>query len=260
MRLNIPVKSNRKLAAVVKAIEGDECLEQLLKCANITAVDRMGYSDHGPTHAKIVANHALRILRILVARGVTPSIVTHYGKEGMDGTDAEVVVVLAAYLHDVGMAIHRHHHDLYGIELARPVLERALQGYGPTGRTIMTSEILHAMTFHDSDVAPLTVEGGIVRVADGLDLAEGRARIPFMAGKKDIHAVSALAIQSVGISEGGRDEKPVQIRIVMSNSAGIFQVDELLKRKVEVSRLTDYVHVKATITGSEKGIIKELDY
>jgi metal-dependent HD superfamily phosphatase/phosphodiesterase len=260
MKFNIPSRDNARLARVVELIEVDEELEQLLKCANITAVDRMGYSDHGPTHSKIVANIALRIMRILLSRGVTPSIVEHYAGEEMDSHDAEVVVVLAAFLHDIGMVIHRYQHDLYGIVVARPVLERLLEDYPPRKRAIMVSEILHAMTFHDSPVPPLTVEGGIVRIADGLDMEEGRARIPFEAGKKDIHAVSALAIEEVDIFEGGKDEEPVQIRITMSNSAGIFQVDELLKRKIEVSKLAEYVHVTARMSGAEKGILKKIDF
>lgn len=261
MKFNIPVKDNARLSRVVELIGSDEEIWQQLKCANITAVDRMGYSDHGPVHAKIVSNIALKILRILTSRGIVPSIVEHYGKEGMDNDDAEIVVVLAAFLHDIGMLIHRHQHDLYGIVIAQPVLKRLLDDYPPgKKRVIMISEILHAMTFHDSNVPPLTVEGGIVRISDGLDLAEGRARIPFDMGKKDIHAVSAMAINDVDIFEGKENQKPVQIRITMSNSAGIFQVDELLKRKVEVSKLAEYVHVTAKITGAEKGIVTEIDF
>jgi metal-dependent HD superfamily phosphatase/phosphodiesterase len=260
MKLNIPVRDNAKLKRAVRNIESDCELEQHLKCSNITAVDRMGYSDHGPVHSKIVANMALKILRILTGRGVVPSLVQNYGRDGMDGHDAEVVVVMASLLHDIGMNIHRHQHDLYGIVLARPVLERVLADYSPEGRVIMIAEILHAMTFHDSDVPPLTVEGGVVRVADGLDMKQGRARITFDLGKKDIHAVSALAIEDVDIFEGKPDQKPVQIRITMSNSAGIFQVDELLRHKVMVSGLTGHVHVAARITEAEKGILKEIDF
>jgi metal-dependent HD superfamily phosphatase/phosphodiesterase len=260
MKLNLPERDNWKLAAVVSTVEEDEALEQLLKCANITAVDRMGYSDHGPVHAKIVANMALKILRLLIARGVAPSLVKNYAADGLDGDDAEVVVVLGAYLHDVGMIVHREKHDIYGIAVAQPVLERLLASYSVRHRVILTAEILHAMTFHDSDVPPLTVEGGVVRVADGLDMAGGRARIPFEIGQKGIHAVSALAIEQVSVQEGGPGQAPVQIHIRMSNSAGIFQVDELLRRKIQVSGLADHFHVTAEITGAEKGILDRIEF
>ena len=42
------------------------------------AIERMGYTDHGPTHVKIVANLALKLLRILVEKKlITPK---HSGK------------------------------------------------------------------------------------------------------------------------------------------------------------------------------------
>ncbi|MCX6818820.1 MAG: HD domain-containing protein [Candidatus Aenigmarchaeota archaeon] len=260
MKFNIPSKKNKKLRRIVALIEKDKRLEQMLKCANITAVDRLGYSDHGSTHSKIVANIALKILRILTSGGVVPSIVKNYEKNGMDMEDAEVVVVMASFIHDIGMVVHREKHDLYGITVARPVLERLLKSYPPEKLEIMASEILHAMTFHDTLVPPLTVEGGVVRIADGLDMAEGRARIPFEAGKKDIHGVSAMAIEDVNIAKGGANEKLVQIKISMSNSAGIFQVDELLKDKITGSGLAYYIHVTAEITGPEKGILGKIEF
>ena len=42
----------------------------------------------------------------------------------------------------------------------------------------------------------------------------------------------------------------------MSNSAGVFQIDELLKNKLEGSGLEPYVEVEATIEGeTEKKLI-----
>jgi hypothetical protein len=89
-------------------------------------------------------------------------------------------------------------------------------------------------------------------------MEEGRARIPFKAGKVDIHSVSALSIEKVDIQEGGR--RPVTIRITMSNSAGIFQIDELLKPRIENSGLQEYVYVVAEIIGGkERKIIEKLE-
>jgi uncharacterized protein len=59
----------------------------------------------------------------------------------------------------------------------------------------------------------------------------------------------------VEIMEGG--EKPITIKITMSNSAGIFQIDELLKPRIEVSGLQAYFHVVAEITGTEERKIVE---
>ena len=65
-----------------------------------------------------------------------------------------------------------------------------------------------------------------MRVADALDMAKGRSRVPFESGHQNIHSLSAYAIEEVKISAGR--EKAVRVEIEMSNSAGIFQVDELL--------------------------------
>jgi metal-dependent HD superfamily phosphatase/phosphodiesterase len=254
MKFNIPTGENKKLAAIVKLVERDKELETFLHCANVTAIDRLGYSDHGPTHVKIVANIGLRMLRLLMKRGIEPSIAKNHD---MKAEDAEIVVVLASLLHDIGMIIHRENHDQYGLMIATRFLDRYLHHYGVEQRAIMTSEILHAMAFHDSPVKPLTVEGGVVRIADGLDMAEGRARIPFSAGKVDIHSVSALAIKNVEIREGKPNEEPIQILIRMNNSAGIFQVDNLLKAKVMQSGLYDQVNITAVIEGAEKKIISK---
>jgi metal-dependent HD superfamily phosphatase/phosphodiesterase len=89
-------------------------------------------------------------------------------------------------------------------------------------------------------------------------MEQGRARIPFEAGKVDIHSVSALSIERVELQEG--KEKPIIIKITMSNSAGVFQIDELLKPRIENSGLQDYIHVVAEITGEkERKIIEKFE-
>jgi metal-dependent HD superfamily phosphatase/phosphodiesterase len=83
----------------------------------------------------------------------------------------------------------------------------------------------------------------------------GRARIPFKAGKVDIHSISALSIEKVDIIEG--EEKPINIKISMSDTAGIFQIDELLKPRIEKSGLQKYFHVIAEVTCKDKKKIIE---
>lgn len=245
--LNIPVRGNAKLQAVVDFVDGDVELQTLWRCANVVAIERMGYNDHGPVHVKIVANGALKMLRMLVDSGVKPSVVIDYG---MAVEDAEVVVVLASIMHDLGMSIVREMHEIYGVLLAQGILHRCLPAcYTPEEATIIESEVLHAIVSHHASSRPLTVEAGIMRVADGLDMEKGRARVPFEAGKVDIHSVSALSIERVSIEEG--EEKPITIRIEMSNPAGIFQVDNLLGAKIRGSGVERYIHVEAVIDKGE---------
>ncbi len=253
---NIPFRSNAKLKYVIDKVKEDTKLQTFWKCANVMAIERMGYTDHGPTHVKIVANLALKLLRILVDRQVKPSIVRNYG---MKNEDAEVVVVLGSIFHDLGMIVIRNDHEKYSALIALEFIEKLLTPiYSEEERAIICSEVLHAIVAHEHPNKPLTVEAGIVAIADALDMEAGRARIPFESGKIDIHAVSALSIEKVEIVEG--EKKPITIKIMMSNSAGVFQIDELLKPRIETSGLQDYFHVVAEITGEkERKIIDKFE-
>jgi len=253
---NIPFRNNAKLKHIIDKVKEDVKLQSYWRCANVMAIDRMGYTDHGPTHVKIVANLALKLLRILVDTQVKPSIVRHYS---MRNDDAEVVVVLGSIFHDLGMVVTRNDHEKYSVLIALEFIEKCLTPvYSEEERAIISSEVLHTIVAHEQPNKPLTVEAGIVSIADALDMEAGRARIPFQSGKIDIHAVSALSIEKVEITEGA--EKPITIKITMSNSAGVFQIDELLKPRIESSGLQEYFHVVAEITGEkERKIIEKFE-
>jgi metal-dependent HD superfamily phosphatase/phosphodiesterase len=253
---NIPFRNNFKLKHVIDKVKEDVKLQSYWKCANVMAIERMDYTDHGPTHVKIVANLALKLLRVLVDCQVKPSIVRNYG---MKNEDAEVVVVLGSIFHDLGMIVARNDHEKYSAFIALEFIEHCLTPiYTVEERAVISSEVLHAIVAHEQPTKPLTVEAGIVGIADALDMEAGRARIPFESGKIDIHAVSALSIEKVELIEGGK--KPVTIKITMSNSAGVFQIDELLKPRIEKSGLQEYFHVVAEITGErERKIIEKFE-
>jgi metal-dependent HD superfamily phosphatase/phosphodiesterase len=259
---NIPLRSNTKLRAVMDRVRENRKLQTYWRCSNVMAIDRMGYTDHGPTHVKIVANFSLKLLRILVEKKlITPSIVENYG---MTTDDAEVVVVLGSILHDLGMIVQRREHEKYSAFLALSVLESLLSPiYSEEQRAIITSEVLHAIVAHEEPVGNkptnrvLTKEAGIVGIADALDMEAGRARIPFQSGKVDIHAVSALSIEKVDIEVTENAPKPITIKIKMSNSAGVFQIDELLKPRIVKSGLEKFFHVTAEITGEKETRIIE---
>lgn len=251
---HVPARHNPRLQTLVERINRDLELRQLWHCANVNAVDRSGISDHGEVHIRIVANAALRLLRLLVEAGVTPSIVQQYG---LSVEDAEVIVVLAACLHDIGISVHREDHEQFSVALANAKARQLLAGiYAEPGLTVMVSETLHAIIAHRWDVHCLTVEAGVVKVADALDMTEGRSRIPFEAGAMNIHAISAAAIDEVRINRG--EDKPIRVEIRMSNSAGIFQIDELLKRKLHNSGIAQHVEVVARIEGETEKRLLEL--
>ena len=110
---------------------------------------------------------------------------------------------------------------------------------------MIVSESLHAVIGHRRRGDPITVEAGIVRVADALDMASGRSRIPFETRRPNIHSVSAAAIDAVAIEPG--EERAVRIEIEMNNSSGLFQIDELLATKLRGSGIEEHIEVVAQI-------------
>ena len=251
--IRVPARHNPVLQQVIDRVNADEELYALWQVMNVNAVERLGMSDHGPVHFQIVSNIALKLLRQLIEHGVVPNVVKDHK---MTNNDAEVIVILGALLHDLGMSIHRIDHEQYSLFVAQPKIDDLLEGIYPVAaRTVIRSETLHAIIAHRSDGRPLTVEAGVVRVADALDMTKGRSRIPFQAGVVNIHSLSAASIEQVEIHTG--TEKPIHIHIRMNNSAGIFQVDELLKEKLHGSGLEKYVEVEATIEGkTEKKLVQ----
>src|SRR5256714_4158597 len=242
VRIRFPTRGNRKLEGLLEAANADTQLKGWWHVAQVNA-HRLGMSDHSWVHMQIVVNIARRILRLLVRGGVEPGVA---GDSGMDTRDAEVVVAAAALLHCVGMSIHRTDHETYSLFLAADKLDSLLSGvYDEPERSVIAAEAMHAIIAHRRRGDPLTLEAGIVRVADALDMAKGRSRVPFEAGRMNIHSLSAAAIDEVRIDAG--EDKAVRIEIDMNNSSGIFQIDELLATKLRGSGLEDHVEVVAQI-------------
>ncbi len=252
MRINLPARGNRKLRQLVSRVNDDGQVRGWWHVANVNATKRLEINDHSWVHIQIVANIALKLLRQLVRHGVEPAAVRDYG---MSHGDAEVIVVLGSLLHCVGMAVHRDRHEDWSLFLSEPKMRELLADmYEEPELTVVVSEALQTITSHREGGRPLTLEAGIVRVADALDMAKGRSRIPFERGRMSIHALSAAAIDSVQITDG--TERPVLIEITMNNSAGLYQVDELLKAKLRGTGLEPYVDVVARIdTEAEKRLV-----
>lgn len=249
LEMRVPVEGNLRLQEMLGWVNSHDDLYGLWIASNVTAIERLRMTDHGPVHVKIVMNLAVRLLRLLAQGGVEPCIVRHYG---MKQEDAEVVVALAALFHDLGMSIHRADHEAYSLFLANDLLKDLLPRLypGPGEAAVVRSEILHAIIGHRSGGRPLTLEAGVVRIADALDMAKGRSRIPFEAGSMSIHSVSAAAVEQVILQPG--DQRPVRILIEINNSAGVFQLDQLFREKLKGSGLEPYLEVVANLAGEEE--------
>ena len=243
VRVRVPTRGNRRLERLLEAVNADPQIKAMWHVSAVNATRRLGMSDHSWVHIQIVLNIGLRLGRLLFRRGVRPSIEVDYG---MSDRDAEVVIAAACLMHCLGMSIHREDHERFSLFLTADKLGALLaDAYEEPERTIIVSEALHAIIGHRRNGHPFTIEAGIVRVADALDMARGRSRVPFESGHQNIHSLSAYAIEEVRILPG--DDRAVRVEIDMSNSAGIFQVDELLATKLRGSGLEEHIEVIARI-------------
>jgi metal-dependent HD superfamily phosphatase/phosphodiesterase len=242
MTISAPAERNPKLARFLEAADADVQLKAWWYAAQ-TMADRIGMSDHSWVHVRIVLNIALRLYRLLRQQQVEPAMVTDHR---MRAADAEVVIAAACLLHDTGMSVHRTDHEEYSLFLAAGKLPALLDGiYDEPERSVVVAEAMHAIIGHRRRGEPLTLEAGIVRVADALDMTHGRSRVPFERRRPNIHSLSAAAIDEVTLGPG--EERAVRIEIAMNNSSGLFQVDELLATKLRGSGIEEHVEVTARI-------------
>jgi metal-dependent HD superfamily phosphatase/phosphodiesterase len=251
--VKVPTRGNRRLERFLKAANADRELAARWYMQQLNA-ERLGMSDHSRVHIQIVANIALRILRLAVKSGIETACVSDHG---LSEHDAEVVVTGGALMHDTGMSIHRTDHEAYSLFIADRKLRQLLDGiYAEPELTIILSETLHCIIGHRSRGEPYTLEAGVVRIADALDMAEGRTRIPVERGDIGIHSISAAAIDEVKIDKGS--DRPIRFDIRMNNSAGIFQVDDLLARKIRGTPLEGHIEVVASVErDTEKRLLGE---
>jgi metal-dependent HD superfamily phosphatase/phosphodiesterase len=244
---------DERVISVLDHVTNDVEIQAYLAAQNVNPVQRKGYNDHGPKHIEIVRNRALVLYDLLKAAEVPFDARDH---DALEEADEAVVVALAAMLHDVGHVVHRDDHPYYSIPLAADVLDRILpEFYDGTALVPVKGEVLHAILCHHSPEEPLTMEAGVVRVADALDMERGRSRIPYETGGRGINTVSSQAIRKVTLKSG--DDVPAEIEIEMTNAAGVYQVDSLLKAKLRGSGLGDLVRIVAVNTHAETDQIVE---
>ena len=244
---------DERVNEILDVVEHDEEITTYLDAQNVNPVDRMQYNDHGTKHVGIVRHSALCLYELLKRGGVE---FNGARQQGLDEADEPVIVALAATLHDIGHVVHRESHPYYSIPLAADLLDRLLPEFYDTADAVrMKGEILHAILCHRTEEHPLTLEAGVVRVADGLDMERGRSRVPYEQGGRGINTVSSQSIERVRLLEG--EQKPVLVEIAMTSAAGVYQVDDLLGSKVEASGLEDHLRVVAANVNDHGGDIVE---
>lgn len=247
IRIQIPTAGNKLLTEVLDRINKNDEIKVLWKIMNVMAIDRLAMSDHGPTHFGIVANNGMKIAKILEKNNIPMSAVTDFG---LTNDHAELIIFLACIMHDLGISIHRQGHEEFSLFLAKPLLEEVLRFLPIEERAVVISETLHAIISHRAYGKPSTLEAGIMRMADAIDMGKGRSRVSYKRGEFNIYSESDLAISSVEILEG--KEKPIEIRIHMTNPAGVFQLDDIMTEKLRGSNLEKYVIITAYMSENGK--------
>lgn len=237
------LSSYPKAQRMFEVLVADPEMRANLDMGDYIAVTKLNFNDHGEIHAKIVTASAVEMLNLLLEAGIQPDVIA---SGAGDEDDAFMVVTASAFMHDIGNQVHRERHAASGAYLAIPILNRLMPAVYPDieERVELRGFVLHAIHCHGTEPEPLTIEAGIVAVADATDMTKGRGRMAFDLGNINIHSVSALAVDKVIIGKG--TTAPIDIGVLMSNSAGIYQVQEGLLHKLLHSPLSGMVNITVT--------------
>lgn len=242
-----------KAKQTAEILINDPEIEALQAYANNVAIKRLGYNDHGPVHMKTVAINAMNMAVLLHDAGIRFNLET---EESGTYEDSQVAILLAAYLHDIGMSIGRERHEQMSAIQAIPILKRLLEKIYPDNlekQVILRALALEGIVGHMATQKIYSLEAGIILISDGCDMQKGRARIPLLIHAEarigDIHKYSAASIEKVVISKG--DKRPIKIYVEMSSPVGFFQVEEVLYHKIDSSPVKSYIELWAGVTGGE---------
>jgi len=237
----------------VKLLFADREIKALQEYANIVSIKRLGYNDHGPVHMRQVLLNATYMMTLLNQKNIKFNLET---EDVGTYEDSIIAVMLASFLHDLGMTIAREDHESNSIILAVPIIDRILNELYDDNlekKVIVRSMAIEGIMGHMASKKIHSLEAGVILVADGCDMQKGRSRIPLMINTEsrigDIHKYSSASIEKVHIEQG--QEKPIKITIEMSASVGFFQVEEVLLGKISVSPAKQYIEVVAGVQGQE---------
>jgi metal-dependent HD superfamily phosphatase/phosphodiesterase len=242
-----PLSPLGKAVKVAKLLLGDEEIHALQDYANTVSIKRLGYNDHGPVHMRTVALNTLWMMELLRKAAIKTNLEL---EESGDFEDSLSAVLMAGFLHDVGMTMGRADHEIHGSYLAAPIIDRLLRKVYVNNIPLQVSVrsiALEGISGHMGNRIIHSLEAGVILVADGCDMEKGRARIPIALANGprvgDIHKYSANSIEHVRISAG--KEKPIRIDVSMSAEVGLFQVEEVLLGKIAASTAKGYIELYA---------------
>ncbi len=151
------------LPEIIHRLYSNETAKVYIEAAD-NYLERLGYTEHGLRHCRIVSTNAFRVLKSL-------------------GYPEEVATVAAAagYLHDIGNMLGRQMHHEMGALLAKDILLEV--GFSlKEAIKAMTAIVIHE---RDEGVIPDEVSAAVV-IADKADVHRSRVRSPESVSE-DIH-------------------------------------------------------------------------
>ena len=199
-------------------------------------------SDHSWIHIQIVVNIALRLFRLLNRRGVEPDVVTDHGmtRAGRRGRDRR-----RALLHDTGMSIHRTDHEAYSLFLAADKLGEPARGGLRGARSARSSRPRRCTRSSATAAAASRSRSRPASCASPTRSTWPRAARGCRSRRAGRTSTRCPPPRSRRCGSSRARTSAVRIEIEMNNSAGIFQVDELLATKLRGSGLEEQIEVIA---------------
>jgi len=190
----------------------------------------LGYTEHGPRHARLVAKNARAILTAL----------------GADGRSAELAAI-AGYLHDIGNVVSRERHERTGALLARDILLRCGMSH------LEAVQVMAAIGNHDENTGnPVSDVSAALILADKADVHKSRVRNPGFI-KFDIHDRVNFAVKRSALTVRSEDRS---IRFDLTVDTSVSPVMEyfeiFLSRMVISRRAADFLkcHFELVINGT----------
>ena len=173
----------------------------------------LGYTEHGPRHARLVAKNARAILVALEA----------------DERAAELAAI-AGYLHDIGNVVSRDKHERTSALLARDILVRRGMDYRET------AQIMAAIGNHDENGGnPVSDVSAALILADKADVHKSRVRNPEFI-KFDIHDRVNYAVKRSMLNVCREDRSMTFNLTVDTSVAPVMEYFEIFLSRMIISR------------------------
>lgn len=173
----------------------------------------LGYTEHGPRHARLVAKNARRILSELEYRE----------------RDAELAAI-AGYLHDIGNVVNRDQHERVSALIARDILGRLGAGCEEIA-TVMAAIGNH----HEEGGNPVSAVSAALILADKSDVHRSRVRNPEFI-KFDIHDRVNYAVRKSSLDVDRLTRRIVFDLNVDTNIAPVMEYFEIFLSRMIISR------------------------